>query len=98
MDILLDVLTRPQRQDSVSDQLADLRLIANKLGMYDAADAINQWCKNLPKLKYGCYYDLEEGDKAQDDCVIDNSTFSDCVHAKRGMRKEQCEYWRLLGS
>lgn len=27
-----------QRQDSVIDQLKDLRLFANKLGMYDAAD------------------------------------------------------------
>lgn len=28
----------PQRQDSLSDQLEDLYLVANKLGMYDAAD------------------------------------------------------------
>lgn len=44
----LDRLTRilnqnpqlSQRQDSVSDQLADLRAVANRLGMYDAADII----------------------------------------------------------
>lgn len=30
----------PQRQDSTVDQLEDLVLIANKLGFYDAADAI----------------------------------------------------------
>lgn len=30
----------PQRQDSTAAQLADLRVIANKLGLYDAADAI----------------------------------------------------------
>ena len=29
-----------QRQDSTAAQLADLRVIANKLGLYDAADAI----------------------------------------------------------
>ena len=28
----------PQRQDSVIDQLADLRIIANRFGFYDAAD------------------------------------------------------------
>lgn len=27
-----------QRQDSVADQLADLRCVAVRLGMYDAAD------------------------------------------------------------
>lgn len=30
----------PQRQDSTQDQLRDLWRIANKLGLYDAADAI----------------------------------------------------------
>ena len=28
----------PQRQDSLMDQLYDLKFIANRLGMYDAAD------------------------------------------------------------
>ena len=40
----------PQRQDSVAEQLADLRIIANRLGFYDAADAISQWCENIPPL------------------------------------------------
>lgn len=31
----------PQRQDSTVDQLQDLMTVANKLGFYDAADAIN---------------------------------------------------------
>lgn len=30
----------PQRQDSTSDQLEDMVLVAHKLGMYDAADVI----------------------------------------------------------
>lgn len=33
----------PQRQDSVSDQLKDLKAIAVRLGMYDAADVIDRW-------------------------------------------------------
>jgi hypothetical protein len=32
----------PQRQDSLAEQLRDLRLVANKLGMYDAADYIRE--------------------------------------------------------
>ena len=28
----------PQRQDALNDQLKDLVLVANRLGMYDAAD------------------------------------------------------------
>jgi hypothetical protein len=31
-----------QRQDSLADQLQALRFVANRLGMYDAADAIQQ--------------------------------------------------------
>ena len=30
----------PQRQDSLNDQLNDLRIIANRFGFYDAADFI----------------------------------------------------------
>lgn len=32
----------PQRQDSLSHQLADLRVIANKFGFYDAADFLKR--------------------------------------------------------
>jgi hypothetical protein len=36
--VLNSIPRQTQRQDSLSDQLADLRLVANRLGMYDAAD------------------------------------------------------------
>lgn len=36
--VLRQIEPRTQRQDSTLDQLADLRLFANRLGMYDAAD------------------------------------------------------------
>lgn len=95
-NILDNTQSLPQRQDSVADQLADLRLVANKLGMYDAADAIKQWCKELPDLKYGCFID---GDiDVYHDCVIDNGSDDSCIYAKEGVRKEQCEYWRMLSS
>lgn len=32
----------PQRQDSTLDQLSDLKVVANKLGFYDAADIIRE--------------------------------------------------------
>jgi len=38
---LLELIPQqPQRQDSTQDQLADLHAFANRLGFYDAADAI----------------------------------------------------------
>ena len=84
-----------QRQDSVAEQLADLQQIANRLGMYDAADAIRQWCENMSDLKYGCHCDLDPG-QAPDGCVIDDGTDDRCTYAKPGMRKEQCEYWKII--
>jgi hypothetical protein len=98
-DILKHVTSLPQRQDSVSDQLADLTRVANKLGLYDAADALRQMFGNkvLDNLKYGCHVDLEPyDDMIPDDCVIDSGDVDDCVYAKRGMVKEQCEYWKII--
>lgn len=40
--ILTRVDRRPQRQDSLNDQLSDLVQVANHLGMYDAADFITR--------------------------------------------------------
>ena len=39
-EIMASLPQLPQRQDSTNDQLRDLRAIANRLGMYDAADII----------------------------------------------------------
>lgn len=36
--LLATIPQQPQRQDSTTDQLADLVAFANKLGLYDAAD------------------------------------------------------------
>lgn len=33
----------PQRQDSLTDQLDDLRLVATRLGMYDAATWVGHY-------------------------------------------------------
>jgi len=40
----------PQSQDSVSEQLASLIQVANRLGFYDAADAVKQMANNLEDL------------------------------------------------
>ena len=96
-DLLQSIPAYTQRQDSVIDQLIDLQRVANKLGMYDATDAINQLFKlnKFDNLKYGCHCDLED-DMKPDNCVIDSNNFDNCVHAHPGMRKEQCKYWRII--
>ena len=38
--ILKNISQQPQRQDALADQLRELKAVANKLGMYDAADLI----------------------------------------------------------
>jgi hypothetical protein len=89
----------PQRQDSTSEQLSDLIMVANRLGMYNAADAIKIVTKNIPepksKPKWGCHCDLEPH-MQPDGCVIDTNDFHNCIYAKEGMRKEQCEYWQKI--
>jgi hypothetical protein len=93
-DILTDIPSKPQRQDSVLEQLADLQLVANRLGMYDAADAIRQWCKDIPELHYGCHCDLEDG-MQPDSCVLETHE-GYCIHSEIIDRKEQCEYWQII--
>lgn len=44
--ILGKIEQQPQRQDSTAAQLANLHTFANRLGLYDAADAIKAM---LPK-------------------------------------------------
>lgn len=45
--------------------------------------------------KYGCHIDLEEN-MEPDNCVIDSGDFDDCVHARKGMKKEDCKYWKKI--
>jgi hypothetical protein len=85
----------PQSQDSLSAQMASLILVANRFGLYDAADAVKQMTGKLDDLHYGCHVDLEQG-AVPDGCVIDTGDYADCIYAKEGMRKEQCEYWRIV--
>lgn len=46
-------------------------------------------------IKYGCYCDLSPGEEP-DGCVIDISTRDDCVHASKGINRDDCEYWRPI--
>ena len=39
-DVLAALPQQPQRQDSTNDQLRDLITVANRTGMYDAADCL----------------------------------------------------------
>ena len=85
----------PQSQDTLAAQMSDLIQAANRLGLYDAADAVKQMATRLESVKYGCHVDLEEAQQP-DGCVIDTEEFHNCIYAKEGMRKEQCEYWRIV--
>jgi hypothetical protein len=84
----------PQSQDSLSAQMASLIQVANRFGLYDAADAVKQMTGKLEYLHYGCHVDLEQGE-VPDGCVIDIGDYNGCIHATKGMRKEQCKYWRI---
>ena len=41
--VIAEIPQQPQRQYGTDEQLAVLRDAANKLGLYDAADAIRNW-------------------------------------------------------
>lgn len=45
--ILKTIKHQPQRQDSTNDQLKDLMVFANRLGLYDAADFIKYKIQQL---------------------------------------------------
>lgn len=49
---------------------------------------------------YGCHVCIDSGFGLQiyRDCVIDSGDYADCVHARPGMKKEQCKYWRLIAT
>jgi hypothetical protein len=50
------------------------------------------------EITYGCHCDLESMDEGfePDGCVIDEGNYHECIYAKEGMRKEDCEYWRKI--
>jgi len=53
IDIKSILAQQPQRQDSLMDQLQDLRMVANRCGMYDAADYLRTLIEDnlTPKCK-----------------------------------------------
>lgn len=85
----------PQSQESLSAQMVALVQIANRLGLHDAADAVKQMTLKLDTLRYGCHVELDPGAEP-DGCVIDTGDYHECIHAKPEIRKEQCEYWRIV--
>ncbi len=95
-NIFQQIPTQLQRQDAVLDQLQDLRCVANRLGMYDAADALSQIYKMTSDLRYACHVDFDIGEGIYPGCVIDCGEVSECNHAKDSMRKEQCQFWRIV--
>lgn len=48
------IAKQPQRQDSVLDQLRDLMIVANRLGMCDAANFLARTIECQPKSTHSC--------------------------------------------
>ena len=50
------------------------------------------------EITYGCHCDLEsmDDDFEPDGCVIDEDNYHECIYAKEGMQKTDCEYWRKI--
>lgn len=46
-------------------------------------------------IRWGCHVDLDPGQQP-DECVISSDKHSQCVYARKGMRPEQCEYWKPI--
>lgn len=98
-DVLKGIPARPQRQDALNRQLQDVILVASRLGMHDAVDAIKQAFKGgtFSDIKYGCHLEVWDTiDGQPDNCVLNSGDVEDCIYAKEGMRPEQCEYWRIV--
>ena len=90
----------PQRQDSTAAQLEDLRMVANRLGMYDAADAILGFSGRLDELRFGCYCDIFDGQEPDSTCLLEEGDHTGCIEAQKlkakGLRKEACPYWQVI--
>lgn len=48
LKVIAQVPQQPQRQYGTDEQLRVLRVAANRLGLYDAADAIGSWLMRHP--------------------------------------------------
>lgn len=71
-------------------------MVAVRLGMYDAADAIVQMYPNLPNLKYGCHCCLGTDKEEPDGCVLDGGSVRYCFLATQYDKKEKCPYWKIV--
>ena len=91
-----DLPSWPQSQESLASQMGFLVQVANRLGLFDAADAVKQLTAQLDEVRYGCHVELDEDGAEPDGCVIDEGNLHYCIYAKKGMRKEQCEHWRIV--
>lgn len=99
-EILSTLPALPQRQDSSGAQLEELEAIARHLGMLDAAEVIRNLLEanrsGTGELRMGCHCDIENMQEGfePDECVVDEGRLDRCIHAREGMRKEDCQYWR----
>jgi hypothetical protein len=55
-----DLPSWPQSQESLASQMGFLVQVANRLGLFDAADAVKQLTAQLDEVRYGCHVELDE--------------------------------------
>ena len=91
-----DLPSWPQSQESLASQMGFLVQVANRISLFNIADAVKQLTAQLDEARHGCHVELYEDGAELDGCVIDEGNLHDCICAKKGMRKEQCEYWRIV--
>lgn len=83
---------------NVNIQLAQLVRVANQLGLWEAADAVEKMFENSPSPEFGCFIDAYKDDgkwhEIYKTCIMDDGNYSSCIYASENGRKEQCKYWR----
>lgn len=100
VDIIDQIPVIPKSEFPLRDQLGILLVVGSRIGLFDAVDATRQLI-STDKIKevkygYGCHCDVDDGEQPMDDCVIDTGNIHDCIFAGKDIRKEQCEYWKII--
>lgn len=103
-DATAEVENTPTRCDSMeTDAYRAIRqLLAEFPSRWAAHTAIGEALRSFTAdferrlaAPHGCHYDLEPHQRP-DGCVIDTGEHHNCILARPGMTREQCEHWRPI--
>lgn len=94
-----DLITRHACDESITNIKKPYAGMVGHVSIDDVHTAImNVKAENMSPVKYGCHVDLFD-DIDPDGCVIDSDrSLTDCFHAKPGMEKEDCEFWKPINT